>query len=222
MDGQPYDHWAYRPWSLATIKPIHHRAFRSSSLSTIKPIDYQAYQPLTLSTIEPINHQAYQPCGLLLQLLSLLLILSLILIVSDESNLKLFLKVFLIVNIPVVVLIGCCFQSWNILYTSIKEKVKDAITITIQNSLTKFLVEDMKLRPPIDDLSKNSLKSSIINLNWNTVVAKRVRYFLLINNSYKNWSIIKSKDSFGICTSWGFQNCPWKLNLIKIWLRKSR
>ena len=34
----------------------------------------------------------------------------------------------------------------------------------------------------------------------------------------KNWSIIKSKDSFGFCTSWGFQNCPWKLNLTKICL----
>ena len=57
---------------------------------------------------------------------------------------------------------------------------------------------------------------------WNTVVGKRVRYFLLLNNSYKSWSIIKTSGSFGICTSWGFQNCPWKLDLTKIWLRISR
>ena len=51
--------------------------------------------------------------------------------------------------------------------------------------------------------------------NTCTVLAKRVQYFafndsltsamnrhfVLLNNSYKNWSIIKSKDSFGICTS---------------------
>ena len=48
-----------------------------------------------------------------------------------------------------------------------------------------------------------------------TVVAGRVRYFVLLNYSYKYWSIIKTRDSFGICSSWGFQNCPWKLNLTK-------
>ena len=30
--------------------------------------------------------------------------------------------------------------------------------------------------------------------------------------------MIKTRDSFGICSSWAFQNCPWKLNLTKIWL----
>ena len=41
-------------------------------------------------------------------------------------------------------------------------------------------------------------------------------YFVLFNNSFKFWSIIKTRDSFGICSSWGFQNCPWKLDLTKI------
>ena len=60
-----------------------------------------------------------------------------------------------------------------------KEKVKDAITTNIQNILTKFLVEDMKLRPPMVDLSKNSLKSSIINLKQNkySVSLCTVTYF---------------------------------------------
>ena len=52
-----------------------------------------------------------------------------------------------------------------------------------------------------------------------TVVAERVWYFLLLNYSYKSWSIIKIRESSEICSSWGFQNCPWKLNLTKIWLR---
>ena len=69
-----------------------------------------------------------------------------------------------------------------------------------------------------------------------TVVAETVAYFhlqyslklvlnwcfILLNYSCKSWSIIKIRDSFEICRSWGFQSCPWKLNLTKIWLRKSR
>ena len=53
-----------------------------------------------------------------------------------------------------------------------------------------------------------------------TVVGKRVRYFVLLHNSYKYWSIIKTRDSFEIYVFWGFQNCPWKLNLTNIWLKK--
>ena len=33
-------------------------------------------------------------------------------------------------------------------------------------------------------------------------------YFVLINNSYKSLSIIKTRDSFGIYSSWGFQTVP--------------
>ena len=34
-----------------------------------------------------------------------------------------------------------------------------------------------------------------------TVLVKRVRYFVLLNNSYKSWSIIKTRDSSEICSS---------------------
>ena len=51
-----------------------------------------------------------------------------------------------------------------------------------------------------------------------TIVAERVQYFVLLNYSYKSWSIIKTRDSFGICSSWVFQNCLLKLNLTKILL----
>ena len=37
--------------------------------------------------------------------------------------------------------------------------------------------------------------------------------------SWSNWT---PNDSFGICSSWGFQNCPWSLNLMKFWLRYLR
>ena len=37
--------------------------------------------------------------------------------------------------------------------------------------------------------------------------------------SWSNWT---PNDSFGICLSWGFQNCPWSLNLMKFWLRYLR
>ena len=55
-----------------------------------------------------------------------------------------------------------------------------------------------------------------------TVLIKRVQYFVLLNYSFKSWSIIKTRDSFRISLSWGFQNTHWKLNLMKIWLSKSR
>ena len=54
------------------------------------------------------------------------------------------------------------------------------------------------------------------------MVIKSSLYFVLLNYSYKHWSNVKTRDRFGICMSWQFQNCPWKLNLAKIWLRKSR
>ena len=41
-----------------------------------------------------------------------------------------------------------------------------------------------------------------------TVVAQRVWYFVLLIYTNKSWSNIKTRESFGICSSWGFQNCP--------------
>ena len=38
-------------------------------------------------------------------------------------------------------------------------------------------------------------------LSCTTVVAQRVRYFVLLNYTYKSWSIIKTSSSFGICSS---------------------
>ena len=55
-----------------------------------------------------------------------------------------------------------------------------------------------------------------------TVVLTRVRYFVLLNYSYKSWSIIKTRDRFGICWSWRFQNTPYMSNLTKFWLRYLR
>ena len=88
---------------------------------------------------------------------------------------------------------------------------------------------------------ENIVWTKYVNTVWRssfkeyTVVAERVRYFafsysltpamdwyfVLFNNSFKFWSIIITRDSFGICSSWGFQNCPWKLNLTKICLSQS-
>ena len=42
------------------------------------------------------------------------------------------------------------------------------------------------------------------------------------NYSYKSWSIIKTRDRFGICWSWCFQNTPYMSNLTKFWLRYLR
>ena len=40
--------------------------------------------------------------------------------------------------------------------------------------------------------------------------------------SYESCSKFNSRDSFEICTSWGFQNTPWMLELTKFWLRYLR
>ena len=59
----------------------------------------------------------------------------------------------------------------------------------------------------------------IINYSLALVMNK---YFVLLNYSCKYWSIIKARDSFKICSSWGFQNWPWKLYLTKICLTYPR
>ena len=43
-----------------------------------------------------------------------------------------------------------------------------------------------------------------------TVVARSSLYFVLLNYSYKYWPNIETRDSFRICSSWGFQNCHCK------------
>ena len=55
-----------------------------------------------------------------------------------------------------------------------------------------------------------------------TVLVKRVWYFVLLNYSCKSWSNFKTRDRFGICRSWGFQNTPYMSNLTKFWLRYLR
>ena len=55
-----------------------------------------------------------------------------------------------------------------------------------------------------------------------TVVLIRVGYFVLLNYSYKSWSIIKTRDRFENCWSWHFQNTPYMSNLTKFWLRYLR
>ena len=38
----------------------------------------------------------------------------------------------------------------------------------------------------------------------------------------KSWSNLKPNGSFEICSSWGFRNTPYMLNLMKFWLRYLR
>ena len=40
--------------------------------------------------------------------------------------------------------------------------------------------------------------------------------------SVKSSSNLKPNNSFGICSSWGFRNTPYMLNLMKFWLRYLR
>ena len=55
-----------------------------------------------------------------------------------------------------------------------------------------------------------------------TVVEKSLLYFVLLYYSHKSWSIFKTRDRFGICWSWRFQNTPYMSNLTKFWLRYLR
>ena len=74
----------------------------------------------------------------------------------------------------------------------------------------------------MEQLWSQKIKKWEKNYIDSAVVARSLLYFVLLNYSYKYWSNIKTRDSFRICSSWGFKNCHWKLNLTKIWLRKSR
>ena len=64
-----------------------------------------------------------------------------------------------------------------------------------------------------------SVKPRIVDY---TVLVKRVRYFVLLNYSWKSWLIFKTSDRFGICWSWGFQNTPYMCNFTKFSLRYLR
>ena len=77
-------------------------------------------------------------------------------------------------------------------------------------------------------LQKTTSPDMVCNKEWKyasetcTVLIKRVRYFVLLNYSCKSWSNFKTRDRFGICRSWGFQNTPYMSNLTKFWLRYLR
>ena len=64
----------------------------------------------------------------------------------------------------------------------------------------------------------NNKEQCRMSLNLPKII-KRVRYFVLLNYSYKSWSIFKTRNRFGICWSWGFQNTPYMCNMTKFWLR---
>ena len=99
-------------------------------------------------------------------------------------------------------------------------------------SLTNYSCPDEQIVTRGNNLTSWQNRCKIFIFTQYTVLVKRVQYFafsysltpamnwyfVLFNNSFKFWSIIKTRDSFGICSSWGFQNCPWKLNLTKICL----
>ena len=55
--------------------------------------------------------------------------------------------------------------------------------------------------------------------NVNIISASIIQYFVAETFAY---FVIKTRVSFRICLFWGFQNCPWKLNLSKIWLTLHR
>ena len=50
-------------------------------------------------------------------------------------------------------------------------------------------------------MEEYSIAAQIWKLSRYTVVAERVRYFVLLNYSYKSWSIIKIRESSEICSS---------------------
>ena len=49
--------------------------------------------------------------------------------------------------------------------------------------------------------------------------SKTEAFSLTVNISVNSLSNLTTKDSFGICFSWGFWNGSWLLNLIKNWWR---
>ena len=59
---------------------------------------------------------------------------------------------------------------------------------------------------------------TLIFVEHHTVLIIRNATSVLTIFSIKSSSNLKSRDSFGICSSWGFRNYPRLLNLMKIWL----
>ena len=47
-----------------------------------------------------------------------------------------------------------------------------------------------------------------INPTWHGAPQAPPYEKVLLNNSYNPWSTIKTRNRLGICSSWGFQNCP--------------
>ena len=47
-------------------------------------------------------------------------------------------------------------------------------------------------------------------------------YSLCSSVCNKTFSVFSPNNSFGICSSWGFQNTPYMFNLMKFWLRYLR
>ena len=58
------------------------------------------------------------------------------------------------------------------------------------------------------------LKYTVGRWTWSLPVSCCFLFF-----SVKSWTLLNFNDSFGICISWGFQNTPRLLNLMKIWLK---
>ena len=67
------------------------------------------------------------------------------------------------------------------------------------------------------DIEKNS--SIFLHIQWWPPAPAPVKN---LNISFKCCSNCKSRDSFGFCSSWGFQNTPNMLKLIEFWLRYLR
>ena len=108
--------------------------------------------------------------------------------------------------------------------------VKKIVDPSIRSAIrSKYIFADQKHNPSVWNRNpKVSMKHMkfftppSIKLKY-TVVAERVRYFafsysltpamdwyfVLFNNSFKFWSIIITRDSFGILRTSRFQNSPW-------------
>ena len=75
-------------------------------------------------------------------------------------------------------------------------------------------------------VSHKSLKycemNSDIILNYYSGGHQDLQRSKTLNISFKSCSKFKSRDSFGNCSSWGFQNTPNMLKLIEFWLRYLR
>ena len=75
---------------------------------------------------------------------------------------------------------------------------------------------------PIAKLKVNAEKHAQFHVFYNTVVATMTFSGLKPSYLLKCCSKCKSRNIFGNCASWGFQNTPNILKLIKFWLRYLR